>query len=162
MQVDKENILTDKYKMFFNRNVIHFPLMVEVVLGSNENCVEGYKNCKPVFKPEDKERRKIAKKFNKIILEEAKSFIHYNVNVFDIEQILIHQQYYPSKEVIEIYNKPIYSNRVLNESIINFNIEEIKKGNIRDCHARSYCKPLFKKLLSENKDFSHLIGLIND
>jgi len=163
MQVAPDKVPSLNTKMFFNRPVIHFPLMVEIVLGSDEDCVESYKNKKPIFKKEDKERKKLAKILNKIILEEAKTFINeQHASVFDIEQILIHQQYYPSKEIIDLYNKPIYSNRVLNESIINFNVEEIRKGNIKECYARSYCKPLFKKMLNEDKDLKQLNRFIND
>ena len=80
---------------------------------------------------------------------------------FDIEQVLIHLQYYPSDEIIELYNRGIYSNRELGESVIGFDREKIMDGKLKECYNHSYAKPLFKKLLEEDKELHHLSKLLD-
>ena len=166
MQVSSKVLSGLKTKMFLNRMAIHFCLMVEFVFGSPEDSVEGYKDGKPVFVPDNKERKELARRIINNVLEMSEMFYFdyfiagRKINVHDIEQILIHQQYYPSDELIKIYNKKIYTNRERKESIIGFDKAEIKKGNLRIAYLCSYCQPLFKKLLEEDVELKHLSKLI--
>ena len=166
MQVSSKVISGLKTKMFLNRMAIHFCLMVEFVFGSPEDNIEGYKNGKPVFTPDNKERKELARRIINNVLEMSEVFYFdyfiagRKINIYDIEQILIHQQYYPSEELIKIYNKKIYTNRERKESIIGFDKAEIKKGNLRMAYLCSYCQPLFKKLLEQDKELKHLSKLV--
>ena len=161
MQVSKNCIKGLKTKMFLNRMAIHFCLMIEFIFGSNEDIVEGYKNSVVITSPENKKRKILANKITRTILEILNDNLPPEITVFDIEQILIHTQYYPDKDVIEIYNEKIFSNRDRDESIINFDKEEIMKGNLRDLYNRSYCQALFKKLLTEDPELNHLVKLLS-
>ena len=100
-----------------------------------------------------------------VVIDEISNYMKFfngiDISIYDLEQILIHEQYYLDRDIIEIYNKKIFSNRDMDESIINFDINEIKRGNLVECYNRSYCRPLFKQLLRENKELKHLEKLIN-
>jgi len=168
LQVSSKVLSGLKTKMFLNRMAIHFCLMVEFVFGSDEDSVEGYRNGKPVFVPDNKERKELARKITDIILEVAQIFhdsefiATQKIDVYDLEQILIHEQYYPSEELIKIYNKKIFTNRARKESIIGFDKREIKNGNLRIAYMCSYCQPLFKELLSRDKELKHLCKLLGE
>ncbi len=163
MQYTSSNPIAElKTKMFLTRPVIHFPLLVEVAIGSHEDLIETYKNGKPIFKPENKKRKKTAKVLMDVMEECSKYIESIDISISDIENILIHGQYYPNDDIVEFYNQPIYSNKGVNESIINCNIEEIKKGKLRQCYNMSYCKPLFKRYLSKFPDLKYLLKFLND
>lgn len=156
------NVLSGlKTTMFLKRTVIHFCLMVEFVFGSDEDCIEGYLNGKPIFAPDSGERKELARLITDTVIQTVKSFpASKKTDIYDIEQILIHQQYYPNDELIEIYNKKIFSNRERKESIVGFDRSEIIKGNLRTAYMRSYCQPLFKILLERNIELKHLSKLL--
>ena len=160
MQVSKNCIKGLKTKMFLNRMAIHFCLMTEFIFGSGEDIIEGYQNSLPVFSDENSLRKDFAAKITNNILNILKNISLPKISVFDIEQILIHLQYYPEKEIIDIYNEKIFSNRDRDESIINFDVSEIMNGNLRELYSRSYCQPLFKKLLCESPKLQHLAKLL--
>ena len=166
LQVSSNVLSGLKTKMFLQRMAIHFCLMVEFVFGSDEDCIEGYKDGEIVFVEETKERKELAKKIMETVFQTSEFF--YNnffvagrtIDVYDLEQILIHQQYYPSDEIIQIYNKKIFSNRERKESMIGFDKSEILKGNLRGAYMCSYCQPLFRLLLEQDKELKHLIKLL--
>ena len=166
MQVSSNVIEGIKTKMFLKRLAIHYCLMVEFVFGSNEDSVEGYKNLRPVYVKDNQERKELAQEIIGTIMSIAQNFYYDNFiagkgfDVFDLEQILIHQQYYLSDDLIKIYNKKIYSNRERKESIIGYDREEIMQGNLRDLYNRSYCQPLFKMLLERDSELKHLSRLL--
>lgn len=161
MQVGSDSIKGLDMSMFLNRSVITYCLLIEAVMGSDEDCIEGYKNGKVVFKPENKERKKLAKRMTSIALKAARLMIHLDIDLFDVEQILIHLQYYPTDDMINIFNKNIYSNRSVGESIIGFDKERILNGELRDCYNKSYAKPLFKKLLEADEGLRYLGRLLD-
>ena len=161
MQTDPEISSKLDVKMYFNRRVINYCLMIEVALGSPEDCVEGYKNGKVITKPENKDRKRLAKEMIPKLFEYSKALLNLNISTFDVEQILIHLQYYPSDDIIQMYNQNIYSNRELGESVIGFDKEKIVNGKLRECYNRSYAKPLFKRLLEADKDLKHLSKLLD-
>jgi hypothetical protein len=96
----------------------------------------------------------------KTILEGAKQILSWNPSIFDVEQTLIHLQYYPSRDIIDVFNQKIYSNRDIGESVINFDKERILKGELRALYQRSYAQKLFKQLLEEDPELKHLSTLI--
>ena len=147
---------------FFNRETIQFCLLVEFPFCSPENNVIGYDDGKPLFSEDSKDRRNYSVKFMREILSEAKKIknILPDIDVSDLEQILIHIQYYADDELMEIYNRKIFSNREEKESIIGYDRSEIAKGNLFYCFDRSYSKPLFKKMLAADKEYSHLSKLL--
>ena len=53
-----------------------------------------------------------------------------NLSVFDVEQMLIHIQNYPSYEMMQLFNEPILTNRKKMERGINFDREAILHGRL--------------------------------
>lgn len=160
MQVYPETLFDVEAIQYLRRRVIHFCLMIEVPLGSYEDCIEGYKDGEVIFKPEHEDRKALARRMTKTILEGAKELISWNPCIYDVEQTLIHLQYYPSHDIIDVFNKGIYSNRDIGESVINFDKERILKGELRSLYQRSYAQKLFKQLLEEDPELKHLSSLI--
>ena len=160
MQVSDSKVEGIHAEMFLNRRVINYCLLVEVALGSDEDCIESYKNGKVIFKRENRERKRLAKRMTKIALHTARLFSHIETSIFDIEQMLLHLQYYPTDDIIALFNRDIYSNRVLGESIIGFDKAKILEGKLKECYARSYAKPLFIKLLEQDRELKHLRKLL--
>lgn len=162
MQIFPETLFDVNAKEYFRRRVVHYCLMIEVPLGSDEDCVEDYKGGEVIFKPEHEERKALARQMTSVILEGARRLVHEKqiISTLDAEQILIHMQFYPSKEMLEVFNKPIFSNRDIGESVINYNKERILKGELRALCQRSYAYKLFKQLLEEDPELSHLSSLI--
>lgn len=161
MQLAPDRLESIDAEMFLSRRVIKYFLLIESVLGSCEDCIEGYKNGKVITKPENRRRKKLAKYMTKTALKTAKSLIHIDIDLFDIEQILIHLQLYPTDDIIDLFNQNIFSNKKLGESIVGFNKDEILNGNLRECYGKSYAKPLFKKLLEADEDLRYLGRLLD-
>lgn len=166
MQVSTHALEGIKTKMFLNRLAIHHCLMVEFVFGSDEDSIEGYKDLKPLYVKDNRERKELAEEIIKTVMTSAQNFYYDNFiagrgfSVWDLEQILIHQQYYLSDDLLNIYNKKIYSNRERKESIIGYDRYEIMQGNLRELYSRSYCQPLFKELLMRDVELKHLSRLL--
>ena len=72
------------------------------------------------------------------------------------EQSLLHLQAYPDLDIIHEYNRPIYINRGSNESIVGFDPERIKKGELMESYQKSYCRHLYKKLLESDDELRYL------
>ena len=145
---------------YLQRRVINTCMIIEMAVGSSEDCVDGYKNEEVQYKPENKERKKLAERLNKVTLEKVKEIIDWNLSIFDIEQILIHFQFYSDSDILEVLNRKIYSNKNIGDSIINFDKEEIKKGRLFELYKNSYSHRLFKKLLEEDIELKHLSSLL--
>lgn len=160
MQVSDDKLKGVDMSMFLSRSVMIFLLMVETPLGSSEDCVISYKDEQPVFIPETEARKEQAVELNNLLWEMSNQLIYKSIPLFDVEQLLIHVQYYPSESIISLLNEGIYSNRCLGESIIGFDKDEIMRGNLRSLYDKSYCKPLFKKLLEADKELAHLSKLL--
>ena len=147
--------------MFLKRRVLSYYLMIEIALGSDEDCIEGYKDGKVIFTPENRDRKKLAKEMTAKLFQFATSLLSTSISTFDVEQLLINLQYYPSDDIIQMYNQNIYSNRELGESVIGFDKEKIMNGQLKECYRASYAKPLFKRLLEADKDLKHLSKLLD-
>ena len=161
MQLAPDRLESIDAEMFFSRRVIKYFLLIESVLGSSEDCIEGYKNGRVVTKPENKRRKKLAKYMTKVALRVAKMLIHIDIDLFDIEQILIHLQLYPTDDIIDLFNQNIFSNKKLGESIIGFDRDKILNGGLKECYGKSYAKPLFKKLLEADEELRYLGKLLD-
>ena len=161
MQVSDDKVERIDAEMFLNRKVITYYLLVEAALGSSEDCIEGYKDGKVITRPENKRRKELAERMTRTALKAARLMISMNISLFDVEQILIHLQYYPTDDIIDLFNQSIFSNRELGESIIGFDKDKILNGGLRECYNRSYAKPLFKKLLEADEDLKHLGKLLD-
>ncbi len=161
LQVSSNVLPNLKTEMFLNRMAIHFCLLVEFIFGSYEDCIEGYKDGKPIFTPDNPFRKRLANQITTTILNNIQKVKDFNTSIFDIEQILIHTQYWADDEIVEVYNQKIFSNRDKAESIINYDESEIRCGNLLEMYQKSYCQPLFKQLLEKNKDLKHLAKLLS-
>ena len=160
LQVFPETMFDVQALEYLKRRVVAYCLMLEIPLGSAEDCVEYYQNGEVIFKPEHEKRKELARLMTKTIVDGAKDIIDWSIDVTDIEQILIHIQYYLNDELLSVFNQPIYSNRNIGESVINYNREGILKGNLRALAQRSYSYKLFKQMLEADPELAHLSSLI--
>ena len=134
--------------------------MLEIPLGSAEDCVEDYKNGEVIYRPEHEKRKALARQMTKTVVEGAQEIINWPISIIDIEQLLIHVQYYLNDELLSVFNQPIYSNRDIGESVINFDKGRIMKGDLRAMAQRSYSYKLFKQMLEADPELAHLSSLI--
>lgn len=160
MQLDSNKLKDIQAEMFLSRPAIYYCLLVEAALGSDEDCVFGYRNGEVVFVPENEQKKELARKMTKTCMEASKLLVKQNINVHDVEQLLIHLQFYPSDDILEVFNQPIFSNREIAESVIWFDREAIMNGRLRECYRNSYAKPLFKRLLEADKELKYLSRLL--
>ena len=141
---------------YLQRPAIKAGLLVETPIGSSEDHVVGYENGEVKFSPENEDRKRQAKRMNEFLFEMSSSMLSMSFDVFDVEQALIHLQTYPDTDIMHELNNKVYFNRGADESIIGFDVEEIRKGRLFECYNKSYCKPLFKKMLEANSDLKYL------
>lgn len=160
MQVFPETLFNVNATEYLRRRVIAYCLMLEIPLGSAEDCVEFYKDGEVVYKPEHPQRKALAREMTKTVIEGAKNLIDYPISIVDVEQLLIHIQYYLNDELLSVFNQPIFSNRDIGESVINFDKEKIMKGNLKELAQRSYSYKLFKQMLEADSELAHLSSLI--
>lgn len=149
-------------KMFLKRFVLQYRFLAEFILTSPEDCIEDYKNGKPVIVKDHEKRKQYAKFINSVIIN-ARLYNHINrmnLSVFDIEQLLIFIQNNLTDKMMSIFNEPILTNRQKTERGINFDKEAILNGQLLECYKKSYAKPLFKKMLLQDKELSSLIKLL--
>ena len=149
-------------EMFLSRSVLTYFLVIELPLGSSEDCVCGYSKGEPVFYPENPFRKLQAERLTNLLFAFTKELVNTNISIYDIEQTLIHLQFYPNKQLLALFNQEIYSNKRTGESIIGFNKEEIKNGKLFELYNNSYAKPLFRKLLREDFELGYLERLLGE
>ena len=149
--------------MYLNRFALTYRFLCEFVFTSPEDSLEDYIDGKPYFIPDNEIRKQYAKKMTATIVnkEMFKLMNKMNLSIFDIEQMLIHIQSYPSDGLMKLFNEPILTNREQQERGINFDKELIMKGQLFECYRKSYAKPMFKKLLEQDKELSSLSKLLN-
>ena len=149
-------------KQYLNRMALTYVFLAEFIFTSPEDNMDGYKNGKPYFTPDHEQRKEYAKKITSIIVNENlyKKFKRMNIGMFDIEQMLIHIQNYPSYEMMELFNEPILTNRKKIERGINFDRDRILKGELLQCYNGSYARPLFKKMLEHDSELAGLAKLL--
>ena len=151
---------------FTQRKSIISRALAEIVIGSPEKEIIGYKNCEPIFNKDSNIRKSISTKLTSWMLEEIpnilKLFRLQPITSYDCEQILLDSQTEVSDEILEFYNSTIFSDKTSNESPLKYDRNAIKEGKLLECYRESYSKPLFKEMLSRDKDFSHLIKYLPD
>lgn len=160
MQLFPEIQFDIKAEQYLNRRAINTCMIVEMAVGSSEDCIDGYNNGEVLYKPENSERKELAECLNKLTMEKVEKIMKWNISVFDIEQILIHLQFYPDKDILKILNKKIYSNKNIGDSIINFDKDLIKKGKLLELYKSSYTQRLFKQMLEEDAELRHLSNIL--
>ena len=160
MQVFPETLFKVDAIEYLRRRVIAYCLMLEIPLGSAEDCVEDYKDGEVIFRPEHEKRKVLARQMTKTVIEGAKEIISWPISIIDVEQILIHVQYYLNDDLLSVFNQPIFSNRDIGESVINFDKERILKGELKAMAQRSYSYKLFKQMLEADPELAHLSSLI--
>lgn len=149
-------------RQYLNRMALIYVFLAEFIFTSPEDNVEGYKDGKVIFTPDNEKRKNYAKEIVNTIIDKDlfKHIMKMNLSLFDIEQMLIHIQTYPSYKMMEILNEPILTNRLTKESCINFNREAILQGKLMECYKHSYAHPLFKKMLEHDKELWGLLRLL--
>jgi len=158
--VPKEFIIDTK--QYLNRMALTYVFLAEFIFTSPENNMDGYVNGVPYFTPDHEKRIEYAKQIVDIIVNEQlyNRIDKMNLDIFDIEQMLIHVQNYPSYEMMELFNEPILTNRKKVERGINFDRDAILHGKLKECYNGSYAKPLFKKMLEHDVELKHLSKLL--
>lgn len=164
IQLDQAMNKTMDMEMYLNRFALTYRFLAEFVFTSPEDCIEDYKNGKIVIRKDHEKRKEYAKHINSIILDQKlfNRINRMNLSVFDVEQMLIHIQNYPSMGMMKLFNEPILTNRQKVERGINFNRNQILQGKLLQCYRKSYAKPLFKKMLEADEELSSLISLLPD
>ena len=166
MQLDQVPTLQAKMdmKMFLKRFCLIYRFLAEFILTGPEDNVEDYINGEVITTPDNEQRKQYAKHINSIIVnrELYDTIMNMNPTLFDIEQMLIHIQNYPTKEIMELFNEPILTNRRKLERGVNFDKQAILNGKLLECYKASYARPWFKKMLQEDKDLNSLIKLLPD
>lgn len=149
-------------EMYLKRFALTYRFLAEFIFTSPEDCIEDYKDGRVLTVPDHTKRKEYSKEINKVIVNEDlyNQITKMNPSVFDIEQMLIHIQQYPSYEMMELFNEPILTNRKKIERGINFDKEAILRGELMACYSKSYAKPLFKRMLEHDKDLSSLVRLL--
>ena len=149
-------------EMYLKRYCLTYRFLAEFIFTSPEDCIEDYKNGNVLIIPDHKQRKEYAKHINSIIINEVlfNRINRMNLSVFDVEQMLIHVQNYPSYEMMCLFNEPILTNRERVERGINFDKNAILRGRLMDCYRKSYAKPLFKRMLEMDKELSSLVKLL--
>jgi hypothetical protein len=160
MQVFPETLFDVDATEYLRRRVIAYCLMLEIPLGSAEDCVEDYKDGEVIFRPEHEKRKALARQMTRTVIEGAREIVNWPISIIDVEQILIHVQYYLNDDLLSVFNQPIFSNRDIGESVINFDKERILKGDLRAMAQRSYSYKLFKQMLEADPELAHLSSLI--
>lgn len=164
IQLDKVNQVHSgmDMEMYLKRFALTYRFLAEFIFTSPEDCIEDYKDGRVITTPDHAKRKEYAKNINTIIVNEElyNKITKMNLTVFDIEQMLIHIQNYPSYEMMELFNEPILTNREKVERGINFDREAIIHGHLLECYKKSYAKPLFKKMLEQDKELNSLLKLL--
>lgn len=162
IQLDQALNTTMDMSMFLNRYALTYRFLAEFILTSPEDCVEDYKDGKVIMTPDHEKRKEYARQFTKILVDEKlfNEINEMNLSVYDIEQMLIHIQNYPSIEMMNLFNEPILTNREKVERGINFDREAIKKGKLMECFKKSYARPLLKRMLEMDEELSSLVKLL--
>ena len=162
IQLDQALNKTMDMEMYLNRYALTYRFLAEFIFTSPEDCIEDYRDGKVVIAPDNQQRKEYAKHINSIIIDE-KLFNRINrmkLSVFDVEQMLIHIQNYPSLEMMELFNQPILTNRKKMERGINFDRDAILHGKLLECYKQSYARPLFKKMLDMDPELRGLLKLL--
>lgn len=162
IQLDQALNKTMDMEMFLNRYALTYRFLAEFIFTSPEDCIEDYRDGKVVVAPDNQQRKEYAKHINSVIINEKlfNRINRMNLSVFDIEQMLIHIQNYPSWEMMELFNQPILTNRRKMERGINFDRDAILNGKLLECYKQSYARPLFKKMLEADPELKGLIKLL--
>lgn len=151
-------------EMYLNRFCLIYRFLAEFILTSPEDCIEDYKDGKPLIVKDHEQRKEYAKHVNSIILDERlfNRINRMNCSVFDVEQMLIHIQNNLTDDMLRLFNEPILTNREKTERGINFDRNKILRGQLLQCYRKSYAKPLFKRMLAQDEELSCLLKLLPD
>ena len=149
-------------EMYLKRFALTYRFLAEFIFTSPEDCIEDYKNGNVVITTDNPKRKEYSKRINAVLVNEQlfRKIDRMNLTVFDVEQMLIHIQNYPSWEMMELFNEPILTNRKKMERGINFDREAILNGQLQECYKKSYARPLFKRMLEHDKELAGLLSLL--
>ena len=163
IQLDDKRLQDLDMTFFTQRKSICSRALAEIVIGSPEKEIIGYKNCEPIFSQDSDIREELAGKLTNWMLESipnALKLLKLPVSAKDCELILSDVQTFVDQEILDFYNSTIFSDKKKNESALNYDRELIKQGKLVELYTTSYSRPLFKKMLENDKEFAHLIGLL--
>lgn len=162
IQTDQVRDKSLDMEMYLNRFALIYRFLAEFILTSPEDCIEGYKDGHILIRSDHEKRKVYAKHINSVIINPTlfNRINRMQLSVFDVEQMLIHIQTYPSYEMMQLFNAPILTNRTKTERGINFDRDKILDGKLMDCYKKSYARPLFKRMLEMDPELSCLVSLL--
>ncbi len=146
---------------YFDKHIIYYKLLIEAIFSSSEDGVNGYnEEGEPLFYPDNKHKKEFSEKVTKEVLEVCK-FLHkerIHPTKQDIESLARRFIYTPTLEESYFGDDEIFENGGLTnyESIVCYNRERIKAGEIQKCYDDSYWRPAFLTRLRADKELSYL------
>lgn len=151
-------------EMYLDRFCLIYRFLAEFILTSPEDCIEDYRDGKPLISKDHEQRKEYATHINSIILDNRlfNRINRMNLSVFDVEQTLIHIQNNLTDDMLRLFNEPILTNREKTERGINFDRNKILRGHLLQCYRKSYAKPLFKRMLAQDEELSCLLSILPD
>jgi predicted HAD superfamily hydrolase len=146
---------------YFDKRIVKYCLLVESLLSSAEDGVNGYTSLgEPIHYADNKSKKNFSKEIVDEILNTAMVIQRDNItlNRADIERLVIRFLYYPTLEESNYCNDPIFENGDISkfESCVWYDREEIKAGRLQDCYDKSYWRPAFLTQLRNDKELSSL------
>ncbi len=158
---DMCDILLPRFS-YFNKNIIKYCLMVESLFSSDEDGVIAYdNNGEPIFYKDNENKKSFSVDIVDEILKSCKH-IHsendFKITYEDAEKLATRFQYFPTLEESHYCTEEIFENGDLDncESVVWYNIDKIKQGELQDCYNKSYWRPAFEKLLQNDIELSYL------
>lgn len=161
---ENSDLNEDEYKRYsyFNKNIIKYCLMVESLFSSDEDGVMSYDEIgNPIFYEDNSYKKNLSKEIEKEVLKSCKYIINepnFKITYADIEKLATRFQYFPTSEESHYCTEEIFENGDIDnyESVVWYNRERIKQGELQDFYNKSYWRPAFEKLLQNDKELSHL------
>ena len=148
--------LNTKLTPFILSNSLESKAISEMIIGSDEDEVVRYENGKPIFSEVAKIKKDVSRKMTDLILSKVSDFLPYNISQKDCSTLIRSTTLNCDKKLLDFYNIKIFPGSRTFESCINFDIDKIKNGEIKTLYKNSHAKRLFRQMLFENKELSHL------
>lgn len=146
---------------YFERPIVKYCLMIESVMSSAEDGVYGYtKFGEPIHYKDNDTKKAFSQRIIKNVMESCK-FIHNEkipTNSIDVEKLVVRLLYYPTLEESKYCNEPIFENGNIKEfeSVVWFEPDLIKRGELQHCYDKSYWRPAFMVQLRNDKELAYL------
>lgn len=146
---------------YFDKRVVKYCLMIESLLSSADDGVNGYTEAgEPVHYTDNKSKKDFSKEVVNEILRTARHISSNNMDIrhSDVERLVVRFLYYPTLEESNYCNTPIFENGDITkfESVVWYDTKRIKAGELQDCYNKSYWRPAFVTKLRNDTELAYL------